>query len=895
MKKILSLLFIIPFLFSYIYANEIYSYKEAIPIAEGITLYKATEFYSKYNISYSYIEADLTNKNIGLTLLKSDKGMDFSDTNFNLASTEENVVASLNADFFSNVGDKTISLGVEIKDGNMLQSPINPDTMATVAVTDDNISMSYLDFHIMVVAPNWEFAEVRHLNKHTSYYGDILMFTKEFNGGFSLAPGGEVVEVVVEDGIVTEFRRNMPPCEIPENGCVLAVSEGNSMFFSNNFKVGDEIKFDYYITPDISSSDIAFGGGAILVSEGKALTSFSHNIIGNNPRSAIGISEDGKKLYLVAVNGRQTMSHGMSMADLAVFMEKLGCHTAVNLDGGGSTNMQASTVWNGKIHTVNSPTENRKVINAVGITYENEDAAKAPYGIILENEKNTVFIGEQVKISSALYTKDKRPAEGKITWSATNGSVKDGFFTAEKGGKAKITAKSGKAKATTEIFVVDEIAGIETESRLKLSPGDSNPLSLNVFDSEGHYVSVKNTKPFTFISSNPEVVSVENGKVIALRSGTAVISVSKDDAKSFISVIVGEDKETFTLEFEEETGSFAAYPDYVKGDFYITDENVISGGYSGALSYDFTEDTEDSKAVYLTLTEPVVLSPYAEEISLSLFTENDFPHELRALLSDADGKDVRIVFGSNFESGNTYSLSAQLPEDAKTPLMLKRIYALYQAEEEKDSGILYIDDLTSEKAIPFTYPDIPDNIYADPVNVSGDGEKLSVVSPSSEKDTLIAKFLDIELMKEVRESDYGMLAGKDNKFSATEEGSSLFITLNTQKSGIRATDSSQWNKLKAAVEESDASYLFITTNAPIFGKDEFENQVLKDYLSTLDKEVFVIENGTKKELKIIDGVRYLTLPHPDSSLSLNERIDAVELLEFYIGDSVTYTYKKLYE
>ena len=110
MKKILSLLFIIPFLFSYIYANEIYSYKEAIPIAEGITLYKATEFYSKYNISYSYIEADLTNKNIGLTLLKSDNGMDFSDTTPILASTEENVVAALNADFFSNVGDKTISL-----------------------------------------------------------------------------------------------------------------------------------------------------------------------------------------------------------------------------------------------------------------------------------------------------------------------------------------------------------------------------------------------------------------------------------------------------------------------------------------------------------------------------------------------------------------------------------------------------------------------------------------------------------------------------------------------------------------------------------------------------------------------------------------------------------------
>ena len=97
--------------------------------------------------------------------------------------------------------------------------------MATVAKLDGEILMTYLEFHIMIVAPNGNYAEVRHLNKHTSYYGDILMFTDGFNGGYSPAPGGEVVEVVVEDGIITEFRRNMPPAEIPENGCILAVSE----------------------------------------------------------------------------------------------------------------------------------------------------------------------------------------------------------------------------------------------------------------------------------------------------------------------------------------------------------------------------------------------------------------------------------------------------------------------------------------------------------------------------------------------------------------------------------------------------------------------------------------------------------------------------------------------
>lgn len=79
-------------------------------------------------------------------------------------------------------------------------------------------------------------------------------------------------------------------------------------------------------------------GPALLDSEGKAITEFSTGISGKNPRVAIGYFEPGH-YCLVAVDGRQSHSSGMSLTELAAIFESLGCKTAYNLDGGNSAVM----------------------------------------------------------------------------------------------------------------------------------------------------------------------------------------------------------------------------------------------------------------------------------------------------------------------------------------------------------------------------------------------------------------------------------------------------------------------------------------------------------------------------------------------------------------------------
>lgn len=76
-----------------------------------------------------------------------------------------------------------------------------------------------------------------------------------------------------------------------------------------------------------------------------------------HPRSAVGIKADGK-VILLTVDGRQENSAGMSLFELTKIMKWLGCTSAINLDGGGSTTLWvANAPENG---VVNYPSDNKK-------------------------------------------------------------------------------------------------------------------------------------------------------------------------------------------------------------------------------------------------------------------------------------------------------------------------------------------------------------------------------------------------------------------------------------------------------------------------------------------------------------------------------------------------------
>jgi len=58
---------------------------------------------------------------------------------------------------------------------------------------------------------------------------------------------------------------------------------------------------------------------------------------GRHPRAALGLA-DGR-LVAVACDGRSRRDAGLTLEELAHLLAGLGCHTALNLDGGGSTSL----------------------------------------------------------------------------------------------------------------------------------------------------------------------------------------------------------------------------------------------------------------------------------------------------------------------------------------------------------------------------------------------------------------------------------------------------------------------------------------------------------------------------------------------------------------------------
>lgn len=89
------------------------------------------------------------------------------------------------------------------------------------------------------------------------------------------------------------------------------------------------------------------------------------------PRVAAAIDKNGQKLWLIAIDGKQPLySEGATIAELTKILTELGVHTALNLDGGGSTTLvtateNGQTVLNAPIHT-KLPMRERPVANHIG-------------------------------------------------------------------------------------------------------------------------------------------------------------------------------------------------------------------------------------------------------------------------------------------------------------------------------------------------------------------------------------------------------------------------------------------------------------------------------------------------------------------------------------------------
>lgn len=122
----------------------------------------------------------------------------------------------------------------------------------------------------------------------------------------------------------------------------------------------------------------AVSGNAMVLKAGRIVSSDAAGV--RHPRSVVGLSEDRKTMWLVAVDGRQDgWSRGASMMELGELMRELGAYDAINFDGGGSTALVVKDLGTGTFAVANRPSEvstegypvnqERPVADVIGVVF----------------------------------------------------------------------------------------------------------------------------------------------------------------------------------------------------------------------------------------------------------------------------------------------------------------------------------------------------------------------------------------------------------------------------------------------------------------------------------------------------------------------------------------------
>jgi exopolysaccharide biosynthesis protein len=96
------------------------------------------------------------------------------------------------------------------------------------------------------------------------------------------------------------------------------------------------------------------GSDRILINGVAQLQGCNTSFCNENPRTAVGLSQDARYFYLMVIDGRRTgWSDGATLYETGQWLLRLGAWNGLNLDGGGSTAM--ATLTNGTAVLLNRP------------------------------------------------------------------------------------------------------------------------------------------------------------------------------------------------------------------------------------------------------------------------------------------------------------------------------------------------------------------------------------------------------------------------------------------------------------------------------------------------------------------------------------------------------------
>lgn len=300
-------------------------------VTDGVKHIKLTKYYSGRPVRINVVQIDMELvKNLELTPVLSSEDTLKSRRTISAIAKNNDALVALNGTYFK--PQTGVPLGTLMINEKLYTGPIY-DRVA-MGIFDDGFDIARVQLDASVKGSGTTI-KVDNINQPRMLSTHVLIYTPEW-GKYSPAAPKYGVGLQVVDNKITKASANA--VEIPENGYV--ISGPKSILYALLEK--KDAKLTIKTTPEWKGVKHIISGGPYLVKDGEVYVDMTAqklgSIGGRNPRSAIGYTADNN-LILVAVDGREGSSIGMTLMELANFMKASGCIGAINLDGGGSTVM----------------------------------------------------------------------------------------------------------------------------------------------------------------------------------------------------------------------------------------------------------------------------------------------------------------------------------------------------------------------------------------------------------------------------------------------------------------------------------------------------------------------------------------------------------------------------
>ncbi|MBQ7985687.1 MAG: phosphodiester glycosidase family protein, partial [Clostridia bacterium] len=533
--------------------------------------------------------------------------------------------------------------------------------------------------------------DIAHINKFNQEFMDIInLYTPEFAednhndfASLNIILGEIDGELAIGEELtatVEEKFNYQGSIKIPEDKIVLTVNEIAKPELYEALmllEIGDKITISSSAegSEEWGSVDSALGSvGETLVANGEVQSDFP---TGTAPRTAVGVTEEGKIIFYVLDGRQKPYSYGAKVETLANRMKELGCVDAINLDGGGSSIISGVYPGSDASTIFNSPSDGRPRGVSNYIFLKNTEVATNKIDKLYLYPFEEHYLSGYTDIlttkavDSAFYPVDV-PEKLKFSVDGTESYVdENGVLTAVGDGKFTVNVTGDKVSGSADYTVYETPTNIDVYdastnkviSELSLKKDDQIELSLKA---QCNNIELKSVFECFTLASPEELGYIDGNKlIITADSGEGKFLVSAGEYTKEIDIKVIRENPFYDTDFHWAKDMIKGV--YEKGivNGVILDDKLMFLPDNNITREEFAVIVCKFLGIDVTLIEEYDLSMFADNEQISEWAK---PYvaacvNVGALNGKADGEKVNFAPKDTLTRAETMTVLGRILEE----------------------------------------------------------------------------------------------------------------------------------------------------------------------------------------------------------------------------------------